>query len=84
VSPYLSLKVKNEYFEVIDSIKVSNLSIPKINVGDQSNSISIIEGKCIFRCLTKSNLEILANLNLIASKQEVIIVVSNNGSVQIK
>ncbi len=84
VLPTANVIIQNEYFERLDSVMLSNQKIGKLEVMEQSKVLQIQAGNYGFSCLTKSNLEITANVKIVGSKNNVFLVVKNNGSVTIE
>lgn len=76
--------IRNEYFEPLDSVKLSDQKIGKLDINEQSKVLQLQVGSYGFSCLTKSNLIITANVKIAGSKKLVSLVVRNNGSVQIE
>ncbi len=75
--------IQNEYFESLDSVKLSGQRFKKLNTGEQSEKIILQEGQYVFSCITNSNLIITANIKLIGSNKTDVLVIKSNGSVQL-
>ena len=78
------VKIKNEYFESLDSIKLAAFKVNKLEIGGLSEAYVLDEGRYDFSCVTKSNLAIKVSIKIVGSERGVIIAIKNNGLVQLE
>jgi len=74
----------NKYFEILNSVEISENVIESVNIGDKIKFEGISKGKQLITVITYSSLIIKAELNLIGTSNNIEIVLKNNGILEIR
>ena len=83
--PYVhNVRVKNAYFENIDSVRLGTFYIGKIEQGNISESILITKRMCDFFCITQSALKITADIDIQGLNEQIIIKLNEKGKVELE
>lgn len=78
------VQVKNFYFESVDSVKVGDYYLGKIEKEIISSPLSFTKGVYDFTCLTKSELRITAKINIQGLNETINIRLNEKGKVELE
>jgi len=78
------VQIKNNYFEVIDSVKFGNNYLGTIPIASLSETFSVEKNVYVFSCLTFSQLKITAEVEVQGSSPKLFITLNNNGKVELE
>lgn len=81
---FYSMKVKNQYFERIDSVQLGEYKLNPLGLEAVSESVNLKKGVFQFSCITKSSLKISATIDIQGIEPKLTLFVKHNGNITVE
>ncbi len=78
------VRIRNSYFEQIDSVKLGSHYIGKIETRNDSESFFVTKGMYDFSCITQSELVVTTEVNIQGLNEQIIIKLNERGKIELE